>query len=762
MADITSSTFKDFFSLGMVALPVKFNQSRVVTHYPEHDEKKTSLTLAYSEDLLTNGFKGANGVAIKLFPPFGMIDIDAKNTDNPNIYHTLVNSFSNINENILKKVCIEKTRNGGHHIYLKYERLDHKIPIARNKDGAEVISIYTGGLLSFCSPSPGYEIIHNDFNDLDYLTDDEFDTIVSTCAVFNEYELKPGESKVQLISYPIEYKTVCDSFDSLCTDEVFEQMLNDIGLYKVVGDKFSRKKYTAFLRKGSLAEYSAKVYFKSKRLLIFSGSMAKFPTWHDSAKAGDNRWSLSPSKIIFYKNNRVWADTVAEIKMICDSAGIDFPTVKPVTSQPLIPEDQLQFPYDIFPEEIQDFISMQVIQHEYLAGAILVALATALGNSVNLQAMDGYEVKSILYMAIVAPPGSFKTPALKAAFWGIERFDANLYKKYVEKKEEYRRLLAEWQKDKKQTAEPQPPVMDQVLIKDSTIEMVVKILSYNEGGCCVFADELSGFLNRMNQYKQGDEVQKWLELWSGSPVLLQRMTREENKVEDPFCCVVGGIQTGVLESMSKNENEHNGFYHRFLFVYPEPNPKADWQPIKIPESIKAQFQNYFTILLNQRDQKVQYVLTNAADNLYKQWFNHKNKIYNKAVTDDIKGVIAKYQDYCLRFALLLQAIYERKNRTGWVEVENMERAIRLTDYFFGNMNKATKILSPQTPVDSLKKPYDIIYTSLPETFTLKAGGIIAERNGIKDAAFRAFVIRNLDLKTGIFIQSDRGVYEKRY
>ena len=97
---------------------------------------------------------------------------------------------------------------------------------------------------------------------------------------------------------------------------------------------------------------------------------------------------------------------------------------------------------------------------------------------------------------------------------------------------EYRNKYAAWEKDKK-NPKPDKPNLKQAIIRDSTIEMGIKILSHNKAGCCVLADELSGFLKRMNQYKAGDEAQKWLELWSGSPVMLQRIGRDEDKASDP-------------------------------------------------------------------------------------------------------------------------------------------------------------------------------------------------------------------------------------
>lgn len=771
-------TFTELFALGFNPIPVIWDfDKRTVSKYPLHETDITNgrPQIQDVERWLNNGFKEFNGIALKLYPPYGMFDFDLKNTDKKGIFEDWKQIVNASHPDIFSKICIESTRSGGFHVYIKYEKLDHKIPVARNKEGEEVISVYTGGLLSFCFPSPNYSILHNDFSDVDYLTDAEFEFLVSSAAYFNEsQEFKTGQSKICLTEYPTEYENICLQFDYKCTDEVFEEMLNQINLYRVTDNKhrWARKAYIPFLRKGSTADYSAKAYFdynvefegrtiaKSKRLLIFSASLNKFPTWHDSAKSGDDTWSLSPSKIIFYKNDKDWTRTLEEIQIISDSAGIELTKPEPITHQPVLQEDRLKFPYDIFPTEVTNYISFQKIQHEYLAAAALMAIATSIGNTVKLQALQGYSVKPIIYLAIVSPAGGGKTPAMSTMFEPIEDWDKVLYKQYAETLKKYKQELSEYKKDKNSTKEPEKPAFPQTIIKDSTIEMVIKILSENPEGCVLFADELIGFINRMNAYKSGDDVQKWLELWNGSSILLQRITRDENKVDEPYCHIVGGIQVGTLETLSKNENEHNGFFHRFLFCYPKPENKPEWGHLNMPDVVQQDYFRYIGELLNYRfKDKKQYILSPEADTLYGTWYNYKNKKYNVATSDQVKGIISKYQNYCLRLALLIEVMNERGNRSGVVSYISMERAIRLTEYFLGNMYKAIKVLTPETPVDKLKEPYDLIYKQLPEIFTTKTIVEMGKERNLTEAQVKMFLQRH---NKKLFNTLKRGEYEKLY
>lgn len=761
--------FSDLFEIGLHPLPIKWNvQTKQAEIYPEHITDVQSGNGKHDLNDVKRWLErisNANGIALKLHAPFFMYDFDLKNTDDKTIYDQWFRMVEATSSDTLSKLCIEKTRSGGYHVYAKYSGVSHKKMLAASEKGSEVISIYTGGLLSFCAPTPDYEIIHNDFTDISELTPDEFDMLTSAAIHFNKYTPKEGEYiPGEIIEYPVEYESVAMQFDNLCTDDIFEQLLAAIDLYPVQDKRNKKEKhghtYYLYLRKGSTAFFSAKARFDKKRLFIFSGSMSSFPNFHTRIDEHDKSWRLTPSKIIFYTYNKDWEKTIGVIKEICNDCNIPLVLSKPITNQPIHHEDRLKFPIDIFPEIVQQYITSQSIQHEYLCGAILAAVSTSIGNTAVLYPMPGYKVKPVLYLAIVAPPGASKSPAINKAFDPLEKIDQALFERYEGEMTEYKKLFAEWEKDKKGTQKPEPPFFPQTLIKDSTIEMVAKILTYNTKGCCLLADELIGFLNRMNQYKAGDEVQKWLELWSGEPVLIQRITRDANKITDPFCTICGGIQPGVLEAMSREENQHNGFYHRFLFVYPEPQPKGNWERIFIPESIRDGFYRMFQQLTRFRTiDPVNYVLSDDANKIYGEWFDFKNKYYNRATNDNVKGIIAKYQNYCLRFSLIIQIMKDTSIRTKIVDHVSMAAAIRLTEYFLGNMNKAIKILAPETPADKLQGNWEKLFNQLPANFSTKTIVTMAGILGIKEGSCKVFLLRQ---EGKLFRKLERGEYEKLF
>ena len=753
--------FKELVDIGLKPFPIYWDAEKktATSHVIKHGDITESNYSQTTIEKWVKEINQANGIAIKLFPPYAAFDFDIKNSDKKYIFQEWFKIVNATNDEILRKVCIEETRNKGYHVYIKYPNVSHKIAIANSPTGAEVIALYTGGLVSYCSPTPGYTMFHNSWDDIEELTQDEFDTLVSISATFQEYEEKHEVKEIGFapVEYPMDYETTCLTFDYSITDDAFETMLNQMDLFNVKNYRYGKKdKHTAYLRKGSTAEYSAKVYFNSRKVLLFTTSIPNYPNWQDRKGNGDKSWVLTPSRIIYYKNKRDWVATIEEIQMICDSIGIELKQ-KPIEQQPLV-NNRMQFPYDIFPDYVSEYIKCHNIQHEYIAGFMLSSIATAIGNTCYLEALQGYIVKPILYIAIVANAGSAKTPSMKIAYDFLSKYDDEKYITFKKKSALYKEEKAIFDKDKKSSTLPTLPILSQMIIQDATIETVINVLQYNNKGCVLMADELMGFIKRMNAYKQGDDLQKWLEMWDGSSIMLQRITREETKISDYTCNVVGGIQPGVLDQLSSGDNAYNGFYHRFLFCYPKPQEKATFGLLFKPEALKDKVKSYFEDLLYHRDneQKTHYTLSQDAYNLYKGWHDFKNGYYNKATDDNVKGIIAKYQGYCLRFALILQAMQDGRYRPGIVMQDSMERAIRLTEYFFGNMNKALKVLNPETPIDKLKPPYDKIYEELPSKFSTKKGIEIAALNKVKEANFKVWLSSNRKLFTPI----ERGVYEK--
>jgi hypothetical protein len=752
---IQDQDFLDLLNLGLKPIPLIWNTETkaVISHCIAHSEITNEN---YTVDTYKNTVKSltsVNGIAIKLFSPFGCIDFDLKNTSDKKIFDKWLQSVSFLDEDILSKICIERTRNAGYHVYIKYSKLSNKISLARETQGEEVIAIYTGGTLSYCDPTPGYDMYHNEFQDLEELTNDQYDILVSCALLYDKYVNKDGEESGKILAeYPLVHENVCLQFDEKITDEAFEHLLNEIDLYPVLDYKYHKKDhFLAYLRKGSKARLSAKVYLKSKKLLIFSASITGFPHWADRKDKDDHSWVITPSRLIYYKNDKDWTLAIEEIMLIADSTGLEITESKPavVEQESTTVNNKLRFPIEDLPIEFQDVSSYHPFPKEMMASAFLSTVSILIGNSCVFEANPGFKIKPILFLAIVASPGSSKSPASKISLSFLNELDERYFDNYQSKmkiyKEEYS-LFKNQKKGDPAIPEPQEPKLRQIQILDATIETTINILSTNDHGCLNNSDELSGFLKRMTRYGDSDEVQKWLQLFDALPVRVQRISREIDAVKDPFCGIFGTIQPGVLAALSAGDNRHNGFFHRFLFTYPDPEPKPDFDSYTIPEEVTANFKRMLQEIYDRKDNRVTYRFTDEALTIYKDWFRQKNTKYNASDSDDIKGIISKYQTYCLKFALIMEVIHNRDRVELKISEISMERAIRLTEYFLANINKALKILAPESPVDKLSGKSLLLYKALESVFTAPKAIEAAAVLKITPANTRVYLQRWVDGK----------------
>ena len=143
--------------------------------------------------------------------------------------------------------------------------------------------------------------------------------------------------------------------------------------------------------------------------------------------------------------------------------------------------------------------------------------------------------------------------------------------KFAKEFAEYKNLS---QEEKAATKEP---LLHQIVTTDTTIEALKTILDDNPDGIIFTADEASGWVRSLGQYKggAGDDRQIWLSIWSSTQIVTNRKSsRFPLIIDDPFVCITGGLQPDVLGDFIGDRED--GLAARFLFSYPDALPPSDW------------------------------------------------------------------------------------------------------------------------------------------------------------------------------------------
>ena len=114
-----------------------------------------------------------------------------------------------------------------------------------------------------------------------------------------------------------------------------------------------------------------------------------------------------------------------------------------------------EFPIEVFPIRIQCIISSlhdcQGYPVDYVAAAILAAIAVGIGNSHLVQVKRNWLESPILYMALIGRPGANKSHPLSFAFQPFIEHDYCQNQEYQKLYAEYERTMSMSKKERLET-----------------------------------------------------------------------------------------------------------------------------------------------------------------------------------------------------------------------------------------------------------------------------------------------------------------------
>lgn len=429
------------------------------------------------------------------------------------------------------------------------------------------------------------------------------------------------------------------------------------------------------------------------------------------------------------------------------------------------------FPVDALPKTAQEIIHQTNdclgFPNDFVGSGMIHAAAVAIGNTYKSSLKWVESVN--MYMAIVGNPGTVKSHVLHWLYSAFYLKDREVFEEYKLKCEAYEKAISSYsKKDKQDGVElPKKPVFLKSIVSDITIESLVAVLSYNRRGTCVLVDELAGWFNNMNRYSSGSDLEQWLSLFNGKPIIVDRKTTEPFYIPDPCVSVIGGIQPAIIEEMSKDNKGQNGFTHRILFVFPKGLKRQQWNTKELDTTITAK---WFSIIhklsslkfkVDDNGKEVSNILrfTPDASNIIMQWQGSNalaDEDYDNAT---VSGISAKIEIYVLRFALVLQLLRWAcgEAERDAIDAESATNAIRIGEYFKAQGMEVAEYISNKNPIDRLPENKKNIYRSLPGQFKTADGLVIAENGGMPERTFEFW------LKDAMLFQKIKhGEYKKIY
>lgn len=383
-------------------------------------------------------------------------------------------------------------------------------------------------------------------------------------------------------------------------------------------------------------------------------------------------------------------------------------------SEPVSLNSGIELPIDGLPVSIQRYINAVCdIYHcprEFVTAAVLSTASTAVGKKIKIN--EGkYKNSLVLWFVLVARSGSNKSYPMKLVTKPLRKIDEELYAEYKKEHDKWKEIPSKERNDN----EPRCP---SIVLDDCTDERRSEILFINnetdtetsagagnyEGkrGAIGIYPELKGMFDSRNQYQNGGTaaISKLLRLFDCEDIKVDRKNGFTMLIKDPFCNILGDLQTGMLRTTFGSELfMTNGLNQRFLFCVVEniEYPKRSHE--KLPGDIAAQWNQTIRMLYEGiyhdgmgghetlfRTTDGEITLSEGADRLYEEYFNTLQDKKDRAGNDYEAAIYSKLQIQVLRYAGIVHALEvaeEKGQRIDYYSLHEstMAYAIRCMEYF---------------------------------------------------------------------------------
>lgn len=361
-----------------------------------------------------------------------------------------------------------------------------------------------------------------------------------------------------------------------------------------------------------------------------------------------------------------------------------------------------EFPVDVLPPDVQNVVVNAArsirVPVAMVAAPLLAFAGSVIGNQVSLAISDGWIERPVLWIALVAPTGTGKSPAIAAARRPLDRLQQDQW-------DDWQRLRRDWEHAPR--PRPAAPRLRRHFTTDLTVEALIQDLQVVPGIAVVH--DLDQFRSR-----RGEDRRRYLTLWSHQPLSPARKHASQNFVQHPVVALVGGIQPHLLPDLARGDD---GFLERLLPVvstvparyWPAAVPAADAGGIALPpesddepESIDRLFAGLASLsALYDDPEGITLVPDHDALQAWIAWFND-NVDRAHAAPGLLSGFYLKLPAHVARFALILQVIWHQEELDEPLPAATMNRAIQLGEYFREQIHRMLDLLDEfgNTPAPS--------------------------------------------------------------
>lgn len=574
----------------------------------------------------SNELFGIAAVAGKISGNIQTIDVDSKYDLTGKLWDEFCHLIKEQSPELFKKLVIAKTTNGGYHVIVRVppevtqgnQKLAQRPATDEERAAGDKVKVLLetrgeGGYF-IVQPTPGYEFIQGDISSITLISKAEYDLLLTIAKSFDEMPVRsePAQPKQETRQSSGDLSPFDDYNERADVPALIDQYGWKYAYRQ--GDRlhFRRPGQTDSKTSGNWHE-RLRIFFVFSTSTEFESEKGYNPTQVYTMLAHNGDFSAA-GKALYEagygtRRNGKASEPATEAESAEEFSG-QMPEPLPNELLPVPKFDE-----HLLPESVRGLVSDTADRMqspiEFIAGAVIVAAASLIGNVVRIapKRHDNWIVTPNLWGALIALPGKLKTPALQAGLSPLKMRESLSRSDYAEElksfdfdklqreaeREAVKGKLKEAAKKGENTerfrsefetlGELEPPTPKTYLVNDVTVEKLGVLLNRNPRGVMLFRDELIGFLRNLDKEENGEDKAFMLECWNGfGSYTFDRITRGETRVENLTLSILGGIQPGVLASYLRNAiaggEFDDGFIQRFqMAFYPD---STKWKLVDRP------------------------------------------------------------------------------------------------------------------------------------------------------------------------------------
>ena len=343
-------------------------------------------------------------------------------------------------------------------------------------------------------------------------------------------------------------------------------------------------------------------------------------------------------------------------------------------------------PIDGFRPEVRDILNNTAEDYDahrdkcVLAALMSVAMVTGYKVSARMP-FQKFTNHAGLYGLLIDVSGGVKTAVNKFFLSPVEKIDRKARRRFKTAMEKYNALSPEQQKEETK------PVKDLLMTQNYTPERLTQLDLTSTTGVSFYKDELSGFYKSIGKYSasgKSEIIEQQLTLYDGILEANDRVSDMDELAEsrETTYSTYGTIQPSVFDEVFVPLIQSgNGYFNRFLYVFPEPRKHKyiDWQA-----EVKSSSEEWETIIndIHQCPVGTVYQYEEAARYRYAQYLNEcvieaENKdLYSK---DPFTTYLTRNRPNILRLAITIHVLNDW--RSPVITDKEMDMAIRMMKVF---------------------------------------------------------------------------------